>query len=141
MVLLQGAAYYLGMLAYYWVLVTPSVGFLFGCYLYLSVNWFHVHYDEAFSSLQIPPHKGFFLKQFTPEGDLHIYGLAIDKVHLLIAFCLYPAEGAAAERMVISAIPFQPDCEAPGEGWPLHAILLHNLPPCMLTAQSSPCYC
>ena len=78
--LLQGAAYYLGMLAYYWVLVTPSVGFLFGCYLYLSVNWFHVHYDEAFSSLQIPHHKGFSRMHITPKGDLHIYGLAIDKV-------------------------------------------------------------
>ena len=77
---LQGAAYYLGMLAYYWVLVTPSVGFLFGCYLYMSVNWFHVHYDEAFSSLQIPHHKGFSRIHVTPEGDLHIYGLAIDKV-------------------------------------------------------------
>ncbi len=79
---MQGAAYYLGMLAYYWVLVTPSVGFLFGCYLYLSVNWFHVHYDEAFSSLQIPHHKGFSRIHVTPEGDLHIYGLAIDKVCL-----------------------------------------------------------
>ena len=78
--LLQGAAYYLGMLAYYWVLVTPSVSFLFGCYLYLSVNWFHVHYDEAFSSLQIPHHKGFSRMHITPDGDLHIYGLAIDKV-------------------------------------------------------------
>ena len=50
----QAAAFYLGMLAYYWVLATPSVGFLFGAYLYVCVNWFHVHYDEAFSSLQAP---------------------------------------------------------------------------------------
>lgn len=48
----QAAAFYLGMLAYYWVLATPGVGFLFGAYLYVGVNWFHVHYDEAFSSLQ-----------------------------------------------------------------------------------------
>lgn len=68
------------MLAYYWVLVTPSVAFIFGAYLYLSVNWFHVHYDEAFSSLQIPHHKGFSRIHITPEGDLHVYGLAIDKV-------------------------------------------------------------
>ncbi len=76
----QGAAYYLGMLAYYWVLVTPSVAFIFGGYLYLSVNLFHVHYDEAFSSLQIPHHKGFSRIHVTPEGDLHVYGLAIDQV-------------------------------------------------------------
>ncbi|BDA40538.1 hypothetical protein COCOBI_01-1910 [Coccomyxa sp. Obi] len=76
----QGLAYYLGMLAYYWVLVTPSVAFIFGAYLYLSVNIFHVHYDEAFSSLQIPHHKGFSRIHITPEGDLHVYGLAIDQV-------------------------------------------------------------
>lgn len=75
----QGAAYYAGMLAYYWVLVTPSVAFIFGAYLYLSVNLFHVHYDEAFSSLQIPHHKGFSRIHVTPEGDLHVYGLAIDQ--------------------------------------------------------------
>ena len=76
----QAAAYYLGMLAYYWVLATPSVGLLFGAYLYLSVNWFHVHYDEAFSSLQIPHHKGFSRIHVTPQGDLHVFGLAMDKV-------------------------------------------------------------
>ena len=68
------------MLAYYWVLVTPSVAFIFGAYLYLSVNIFHVHYDEAFSSLQVPHHKGFSRIHITPEGDLHVYGLAIDQV-------------------------------------------------------------
>ena len=30
-----------------------------GAYLYICVNWFHVHYDEAFSSLHIPHFKGF----------------------------------------------------------------------------------
>ena len=68
------------MLAYYWVLATPGVGFLFGAYLYVCVNWFHVHYDEAFSSLQIADHKGFCRLHITPAGDLHIYGLAMDKV-------------------------------------------------------------
>ena len=104
-VLLQGAAYYLGMLAYYWVLVTPSVGFLFGCYLYLSVNWFHVHYDEAFSSLQIPHHKGFSRIHITPEGDLHIYGLAIDKVPLRSDFCMpHPCQAARRQKIADSAM-------------------------------------
>lgn len=88
---LQGLAYYLGMLAYYWVLVTPSVAFIFGAYLYLSVNIFHVHYDEAFSSLQIPHHKGFSRIHITPEGDLHVYGVAIDQVcppFVLCSTCL-----------------------------------------------------
>lgn len=36
---LQAAGYYLGVLAYFWLLATPAVGFLFGAYLYISVNW------------------------------------------------------------------------------------------------------
>ncbi|KAK9823894.1 hypothetical protein WJX72_006230 [[Myrmecia] bisecta] len=77
---LQASAYYLGMLAYYWVLVTPAVAFIFGCYLYICVNWFHVHYDEAFSSLRIPHYKGFSRIHINTDGDLEIYGLAMDKV-------------------------------------------------------------
>lgn len=76
------------MLAYYWVLATPSVGFLFGAYLYVCVNWFHVHYDEAFSSLQIADHKGFCRLHVTPAGDLHIYGLAMDKVDIPSVFVI-----------------------------------------------------
>ena len=70
----------MGMLAYYWVLATPPVGFLFGCYLYIAVNWFHVHYDEAFSALRIPHFKGFSRLHISSSGDLHIYSLAMDKV-------------------------------------------------------------
>ncbi|KAK9809330.1 hypothetical protein WJX73_005806 [Symbiochloris irregularis] len=77
---IQAASYYMGMLAYYWVLATPPVGFLFGCYLYIAVNWFHVHYDEAFSALRIPHFKGFSRLHISPSGDLHIYSLAMDKV-------------------------------------------------------------
>lgn len=79
----QAASYYMGMLAYYWVLATPPVGFLFGCYLYIAVNWFHVHYDEAFSALRIPHFKGFSRLHISPTGDLHIYSLAMDKVPTL----------------------------------------------------------
>ena len=77
---MQAAAYYMGMLAYYWVLATPAVGFLFGCYLYIAVNWFHVHYDEAFSALRIPNFKGFSRLHINADGDLEVYGLAMDKV-------------------------------------------------------------
>lgn len=72
--------YYAGMLAYYWVLATPAVGFLFGCYLYVAVNLFHCHYDEAFSALRIPHYKGFSRLHLTPSGDLVIYALAMDQV-------------------------------------------------------------
>lgn len=77
---LQAAAYYGGMLAFYWIIATPPVGFLFGCYLYIAVNWFGVHYDEAFSALRIPHFKGFSRLHISPSGDLHIYTLAMDKV-------------------------------------------------------------
>ena len=77
---LQAGAYYVGMLAYYWVLATPTIGFLFGCYLYVCVNWFHLHYDEAFSSLRIPHYKGFSRLHITPEGTLHVYSLGMDQV-------------------------------------------------------------
>jgi hypothetical protein len=45
------------MLAYYWVLATPAVGAVFGLYLYVSVVWGGVHYDEAFSSLRLAGYK------------------------------------------------------------------------------------
>jgi hypothetical protein len=34
----QAVSYYAGMLAYYWLLATPAMGFVFGLYLYLSVS-------------------------------------------------------------------------------------------------------
>ena len=34
----QAVGYYTGMLAYYWLLATPAMGFVFGLYLYLSVS-------------------------------------------------------------------------------------------------------
>ena len=79
-VVFQAMGYYAGMLAYYWVLATPAVGFLFGCYLYVAVNLFHCHYDEAFSALRIPHYKGFSRLHLTEAGDLVIYALAVDQV-------------------------------------------------------------
>lgn len=59
--------YYAGVLAYYWLLATPVMGFLFGTYLYFCANWFHVHYDEAFSALRVPNYKGFCRLHITPQ--------------------------------------------------------------------------
>ena len=49
------------------LLATPTVGFLFGMYLYVCVNLFHVHYDEAFSALQVRNFKGFLRFHITPK--------------------------------------------------------------------------
>lgn len=46
----------------------------------MQVCWCQVHFDESFSALRIPHHKGFSRLHITPEGDLEIYTLAIDKV-------------------------------------------------------------
>ncbi|KAL6778167.1 hypothetical protein ACKKBG_A17180 [Auxenochlorella protothecoides x Auxenochlorella symbiontica] len=77
---LQALGYYGGVLAYYWLLATPTVALVFGAYLYICVNWFGVHYDEAFSSLQVPDHKGFLRMHITPAGDLEIFSLGLDTV-------------------------------------------------------------
>ncbi|GIL77238.1 hypothetical protein Vretifemale_6729 [Volvox reticuliferus] len=77
---LQAVSYYAGMLSYYWLLATPAVGFVFGLYLYLSVCWCHVHYDEAFSSLREANCKSFCRLHIGPSGDLQLYTLALDEV-------------------------------------------------------------
>lgn len=41
------------MLSFFWVITTPFAGAIFGCYLYVCSNWWHVHYDESFSALRI----------------------------------------------------------------------------------------
>ena len=41
-----------------------------GAYLYVCVNWFHVHYDEGFSSLRIPHFKGFSRLHITSQVRL-----------------------------------------------------------------------
>lgn len=76
----QLLAYYAGMLAYYWMLAIPAMGFVFGLYLYVCVCWFHVHYDEAFSALRIANFKGMTRLHITKEGDLEIFTLGIDRV-------------------------------------------------------------
>jgi hypothetical protein len=53
----QALLYYGGMLAYFWLLATPAVGLVFGTYLFMSVTYAGVHYDEAFSSLRVPHYK------------------------------------------------------------------------------------
>lgn len=92
-------AYYTSVFLYYWVFSTPVVSLVFGSYLYACINWFHLHFDEAFSSLRIANYKSFSRFHITPTGDLHVYTLAIDKVssnnlailwHVKCAFQFFP---------------------------------------------------
>ncbi|KAF3948021.1 hypothetical protein CMV_025929 [Castanea mollissima] len=72
--------YYASIFLYFWVLSTPAVSFVFGSYLYICINWFNLHYDEAFSSLRIADYKAFTRFHIKHNGDLEIFTLAVDKV-------------------------------------------------------------
>ena len=78
----RGAAiiYYASLFLYFWVLSTPVVSLVFGSYLYICINWFNIHFDEAFSSLRIANYKAFTRFHITKNGDLEVFTLAVDKV-------------------------------------------------------------
>ncbi|CAN4095395.1 unnamed protein product [Withania somnifera] len=53
---------------------------IFGSYLYICINWLHIHFDEAFSSLRIANYKSFTRFHINNKGDLEVFTLAVDKV-------------------------------------------------------------
>ncbi len=127
--------YYAGMLAYYWVLATPAVGFLFGCYLYVAVNLFHCHYDEAFSALRIPHYKGFSRLHLTKTGDLVIYALAMDQVTISLSRRVTPSMALrrlyACTKAAFASPPFQSRQSA--EGLALHISVLSSCQTAVVT--------
>ncbi|XP_074279297.1 uncharacterized protein LOC141604730 [Silene latifolia] len=72
--------YYASVFLYFWVFSTPIVSLIFGSYLYICINWLHIHFDEAFSSLRIANYKSFTRFHINLKGDLEVYTLAVDKV-------------------------------------------------------------
>jgi hypothetical protein len=72
--------YYVCVFLYFWVLSTPVVSLVFGSYLYICINWFHIHFDEAFSSLRIANYKAFTRFHIKKNGDLEVFTFAVDKV-------------------------------------------------------------
>lgn len=72
--------YYTSVFIYFWIFSTPVVSLIFGSYLYICINWFHIHFDEAFSSLRIANYKSFTRFHIKKDGDLEIFTLAVDKV-------------------------------------------------------------
>ncbi|KAI3785496.1 hypothetical protein L1987_44615 [Smallanthus sonchifolius] len=78
----RGAAviYYASVFLYFWVLSTPVVSLVFGSYLYICINWLHLHFDEAFSSLRIANYKSFTRFHIKEDGNLEVFALAVDKV-------------------------------------------------------------
>ncbi|CAN4115090.1 unnamed protein product [Withania somnifera] len=72
--------YYASVFLYFWVFSTPVVSLVFGSYLYICINWLHIHFDEAFSSLRIANYKSFTRFRINNKGDLEVFTLAVDKV-------------------------------------------------------------
>lgn len=79
--------YYASVFLYFWVFSTPVVSLVFGSYLYICINWLHIHFDEAFSSLRIANYKAFTRFHINCEGDLEVFTLAVDKVRIKIGSC------------------------------------------------------
>ncbi|CAH9111228.1 unnamed protein product [Cuscuta epithymum] len=76
----RAAIYYASVFLYFWVFSTPVVSLIFGSYLYICINWLHIHFDEAFSSLRIANYKSFTRFHINVKGDLEVFTLAVDKV-------------------------------------------------------------
>ncbi|KAG2663743.1 hypothetical protein I3760_16G047900 [Carya illinoinensis] len=72
--------YYFSVFLYFWIFSTQTVSLVFGSYLYICINWFNLHYDEAFSSLRIADYKAFTRFHIQSNGDLKVFTLAVDKV-------------------------------------------------------------
>lgn len=79
--------YYTSVFIYFWIFSTPVVSLIFGSYLYICINWFHIHFDEAFSSLRIANYKSFTRFHIKKDGDLEIFTLAVDKVTSIYSTC------------------------------------------------------
>ena len=52
------------------VVAAPLVGFVFGTYLWLSLNWLSMHYNEGFSSLHVTSFKNFLRMKINKNGAL-----------------------------------------------------------------------
>jgi hypothetical protein len=58
-------------------LVNPTI---MGCYLLIALNGFHIHWNEAFTSLRIENYKGFLRLKIDRDGNLTVYPIVIEQV-------------------------------------------------------------
>jgi len=54
--------------------------FVTGFYLWISVNGFLAHYNEAFGSLALPDWKNFLRLRIDPDGSLTVYPVGVERV-------------------------------------------------------------
>ncbi|GFY86885.1 Calcineurin-like metallo-phosphoesterase superfamily protein [Actinidia rufa] len=72
--------YYASVFLDFWVFSTTIVSLVFGSYLYICINWLHLYFDEAFSSLRIANYKLVTRFHIKHDGDLEVFILGVDKV-------------------------------------------------------------
>ena len=67
---------------WYWVIACPVVATVVALYLWFSLNYLGMHWNEGFSSLQHEGHKNFLRMKINKEGALELYAIGVDKVPL-----------------------------------------------------------
>ncbi len=58
----------------------PAGSFIMGLYLFVSLNWFGRHHDEAFSALSIRDWKNFLRIRINADGELTIFPIGLRRV-------------------------------------------------------------
>jgi hypothetical protein len=64
---------------WYWVLACPVVSSIFAGYLWVSVAYLGMHWNEGFSSLQHTGFKNFVRLRVRRDGDLEVFAIGIDR--------------------------------------------------------------
>ena len=65
---------------WYWVIACPVVATVVAAYLWFSLNYLGMHWNEGFSSLQHEGYKNFVKMKINKNGGLELYAVGIDKV-------------------------------------------------------------
>ncbi|KPA75379.1 hypothetical protein ABB37_08657 [Leptomonas pyrrhocoris] len=77
---LQVMIYYLYVLFFYWIVITPIVSMLIGTFLLISVTSFDYMYDGTYSAFQIEDYKHFLRFRLDAKTrQLHTYVIAVQK--------------------------------------------------------------
>ena len=89
--------YWLIRAMHFWVLACPVVSTVLASYLYVSVGWLGMHWNEGFSSLQHTGFKSFVRCRVNESGDLELFCVGLDKCPSEWELDPAHAEEAAAE--------------------------------------------
>ena len=64
---------------WYWIIACPLISTVVAVYLWLSVGYLGLHWNEGFSSLQHDGYKNFVRMKITRQGDLEMYAIGVEK--------------------------------------------------------------